>query len=636
MRYLFLLCIAFFCISGSGQTTDPEAVVVNPMALRVAACTHCHGEQGRAGPDGYYPRLAGKPALYLYNQLKNFKDQRRQYHLMANMLTPLSDAYLWDIAQYFSELKVPYAPPQQRSLDVAALRRGEALSKEGDKSRGIPACTQCHGQQLMGTLPAIPALLGLPRDYLNAQLGGWQSGLRRGHAPDCMADIAKQLSTQDIYAVTLWLSQQAPPSQIGPVQSRLRLTGDMPLVKCGSERSITREVHEHDTKQTFQPSQVQRGSYLARIGNCALCHTAPGGPAYAGGRGIETPFGIVFSSNISPDVKTGIGSWTRDDFWNALHHGKGKDGRLLNPAFPYTSYTRVTREDADALFAFLQTNTTVVRVNKSHALRWPYGTQLALRAWRSVFFDEVDIQTSNGTPMERGGYLVRGLAHCSECHGTRNRWGGLDNNALLAGGVLPGLNWYAPALQAPQGPNRWVVESLRQWLQTGVVAPGSAAAVGGPMAEVIHHSTQYLTDADAHAIATYLTAATAPVKALAPMPRSTTVGADKRAATLYETRCAQCHGKQGEGLKGVIPALAGNPKVVSANSNNLVLSVLYGGFAPSTAANPKPYGMPPFVLELSDADLAVLLSGLRSSWGNAAPALSEFDIHQLRNDANRQ
>ena len=604
------------------------------MAQRTAACTHCHGEQGRAGPDGYYPRLAGKPALYLYNQLKNFKEDRRQYHLMAGLLAPLSDAYLWDIAQYFSSIQVPYPPPLAQPTDPRLMRRGKSLALEGDPGKGIPACVQCHGKQLTGMLPATPALLGLPRDYLNAQLGAWQTGQRSAHAPDCMSDIAKRLTPQDVNAVTLWLSQKKPLANTHPAARREATATGSTKVVCGSERSIAAEVTPPARLPTDATVPAVRGAYLARIGNCALCHTAPGAPAYAGGRAIDTPFGKVYASNITPDKKTGIGTWSRDDFWNTLHHGKGKDGQLLNPAFPYTSYTHVTRDDADALYAFLQTLAPVSRANLPHALRWPYGTQTALWAWRTLYFNSVDAPLGVGAPIDRGAYLVRGLAHCSECHGKRSRWGGLDKNGLLAGATLPGLGWVAPALQG-HGSRPWTESTLRQWLQTGATRTGTAAQAAGPMAEVIHHSTQYLNDADATAIAAYISKGAATARTPPPQPADAGRQTDARIGKLYETQCAQCHGKQGEGIAGAIPALAGNPAVTARNVNNLVLMVLYGGFAPSTAANPQPYGMPPFMLDLNDADLAALFSWLRSSWGNAAPAVTEFDINKIRNATSR-
>ncbi|HZT56282.1 MAG TPA: cytochrome C, partial [Burkholderiaceae bacterium] len=163
------------------------------MAQRMQACTGCHGAQGRAASDGYYPRIAGKPAGYLYNQLVSFRDGSRHYALMTNLLAPLSDAYLREIADHFAALDLPYPPPQPANAGVELLSRGETLVRRGDAARQIPGCVQCHGAALMGVAPAIPALVGMPRDYLNAQLGAWRTGNRRAHAPDCMAQVAKSL-----------------------------------------------------------------------------------------------------------------------------------------------------------------------------------------------------------------------------------------------------------------------------------------------------------------------------------------------------------------------------------------------------------------------------------------------------------
>jgi cytochrome c553 len=215
--------------------TARAADVPHPMAERTAACTACHGTQGKAGPDGYYPRLAGKPAGYLYNQLRNFQDARRHYTLMAGLLAPLGPDYLRDMATYFSELDVPYPAPARSSAPAAVLARGKTLVLQGDKTLGIPACVACHGQALTGVAPNTPGLLGLPRDYLNAQLGGWQTGQRKAHAPDCMAAIARKLSADDVNAATQWLSSQTLPAITKPVAQRpAALPGALALPPCGS------------------------------------------------------------------------------------------------------------------------------------------------------------------------------------------------------------------------------------------------------------------------------------------------------------------------------------------------------------------------------------------------------------------
>jgi cytochrome c553 len=200
------------------------------MAQRTLACVGCHGKEGRAGPDGFYPRIAGKPEGYLYNQLLNFRDGRRHYGLMTRLLDPLSDAYLLEIARHFASLDLPYPPPQPTAMPAAVLQRGQSLAREGDAAKGIPACVQCHGDALTGVRPNTPGLLGLPRDYLNSQLGAWRTGQRRAHAPDCMAKIAQQLTPEDLTAVAAWLAAQPVPAQAHAVESLPR----PPAISCGS------------------------------------------------------------------------------------------------------------------------------------------------------------------------------------------------------------------------------------------------------------------------------------------------------------------------------------------------------------------------------------------------------------------
>lgn len=205
------------------------------MAQRTLACVGCHGEQGRAGPDGFYPRLAGKPAGYLYNQLLNFRDGRRHYGLMTRLVDPLSDAYLMEMARHFAELQAPYPPPAAAApLPPAVAQRGQDLAMQGDASLRLPACAQCHGQRLTGALPHVPGLLGLPADYLIAQLGGWKTGQRRAHAPDCMASIAQRLSDADAYAVVSWLARQPVPADARPDPALAPPPADGPDLKCGS------------------------------------------------------------------------------------------------------------------------------------------------------------------------------------------------------------------------------------------------------------------------------------------------------------------------------------------------------------------------------------------------------------------
>jgi cytochrome c553 len=189
---------------------------IDSMAQRMTACTVCHGKEGRAAPDGFYPRIAGKPAQYLYQQLKNFQQRQRNYDVMTHMVRNLSDDYLKAMATYFAELDLPYAAPVASVASQAELSRGEQLVKHGDASLQIPACNQCHGNQMTGMLPATPGLLGLPRDYINSQIGAWKEGSRKGQAPDCMNKVAKQLNAHDLSAVSSWLAAQPVPTNGKP------------------------------------------------------------------------------------------------------------------------------------------------------------------------------------------------------------------------------------------------------------------------------------------------------------------------------------------------------------------------------------------------------------------------------------
>ena len=227
--------LAFTLVPLSGSAIAAPSFE-DSIAQRTLACTACHGEQGRAGPDGYYPRLAGKPAGYLYNQLLNFRDGRRHYGLMTRMVDLLDDRYLMEIAQYFADMQVPYPPPATPATrpSSAVLERGRALVMQGDASLRLPACVQCHGSGLTGAQPNVPGLVGLPADYLMAQLGGWRTGQRHAHAPDCMATIMQRLSNSDAYAAVSWLSSQPVPADAHPEPSLPAPAEGALELKCGS------------------------------------------------------------------------------------------------------------------------------------------------------------------------------------------------------------------------------------------------------------------------------------------------------------------------------------------------------------------------------------------------------------------
>ena len=377
------------------------------------------------------------------------------------------------------------------------------------------------------------------------------------------------------------------------------------------------------------PALVARGEQLTRAGDCLGCHTERGGRPYAGGRPIETPFGSVYSSNLTPDAGTGLGDWSADEFWRALHHGRAKSGRLLYPAFPYPNYTRVGRGDADAIFAYLQSLPPVVHANRAHALGFPFDTQAALAVWRALYFRPAShVDDAERSPdWNRGAYLVEGLGHCNACHSARNALGATRGTLDLQGGLIPVQNWYAPSLASPleAGVAGWPKHEVVRLLKTGVAAQGF---VMGPMSEVVGNGTQYLSDADLGAMATYLQALPAPAESEPAPARSTETR--ERAAALYRDHCVACHGEQGEGVPGAYPALSGSRAVTMRSTANLVHIVLEGGFPPSTAGNPRPFGMPPFAPFLQDAEVAELLSYVRASWGNRAPAVSALDVSRER------
>ena len=375
-------------------------------------------------------------------------------------------------------------------------------------------------------------------------------------------------------------------------------------------------------------ARIERGRYLALAGNCAGCHLAPDGTPYAGGRGIDTPFGTVFAPNLTPHPERGIGRWTAGEFWRAMHNGRSRDGRLLYPAFPYPSYSLLTRDDSDALFAWLRTVPPADRWNATHALRFPYGTQAALAVWRALYFApsrfETDPARSEG--WNRGRYLVDGLGHCAACHSPRNTLGGVA--VEFGGGLMPDASWYAPSLTRADeaGVAGWPREQIVGLLKHGVSARGTAS---GPMAEVVFRSTQHLTDADLNAIAEFLSA----------LPQTGRTAQTARPAwrellekggEIYREHCAGCHGTRGQGVAGIYPPLAGNRAVTLASPTNLIQMIRQGGFAPATAGNPRPFGMPPFYQVLNDEAIAAVASYVRQSWGNQAGVVTQIEVSKIR------
>ena len=378
------------------------------------------------------------------------------------------------------------------------------------------------------------------------------------------------------------------------------------------------------------PANIARGAYLARAGDCMACHTARGGQPYAGGRAIDTPFGRLLAPNITADRQHGIGAWSADDFWRALHNGKARDGRLLYPAFPFTSYTKITRTDADALYAFMQTITPQNTASQPHELRFPYNQQFMLAGWRLLYFKpavyaEVKKQSAQ---WNRGAYLVDGLGHCVACHSSRNPLGASEGG--LSGGLIQTLGWYAPSLtsDAEAGLGSWEVPHIVSLLQTGI---SPRATVFGPMAEVVQESLQHLSTEDVTAMAAYLKALPEDKAEPLEMPSGPLV--DKVMAQgkeLYQNHCIECHGADGKGLPPHYPPLAGNRAITMGDAVNPIRIVLNGGFAPGTKGNPRPYGMPPYSHVMDDYQVAAVVSYLRGTWGNKAPPVTASQVNKYR------
>jgi len=250
---------------------------------------------------------------------------------------------------------------------------------------------------------------------------------------------------------------------------------------------------------------IAKGEYLARAGDCIACHTAREGTTFAGGLPMKTPFGTLYTSNITPDPQTGIGTWSSDQFFQMMHNGRFPDGGLVYPAMPFASYTKVTREDSDAIYAYLRSITPVKQPNRPHDLTFPFNNRSLIIGWRTLFFTEGEFKPdpTKSAEWNRGAYLVEGLGHCGMCHTAINALGGSSDSQAFEGGLIPMQNWYAPSLTQNKeaGLGDWTIEEITDYLRKGVSTRG---AVYGPMAEVVYNSTQYLNDDDIRAMAIYL------------------------------------------------------------------------------------------------------------------------------------
>jgi mono/diheme cytochrome c family protein len=378
---------------------------------------------------------------------------------------------------------------------------------------------------------------------------------------------------------------------------------------------------------------IARGEYLARAGDCVACHTHPGGNEFAGGRPMATPFGALYVPNITPDEETGIGAWTPDEFYRMMHTGISRDGTLLYPAMPFASYTKVTREDSDAIYAYLMSVQPVKQKNRPHELRFPFNQRELLVGWRSLYFREGEyVADASKTPQwNRGAYLVQGLGHCAMCHTAVNALGGSSESKAFEGGMIPNQNWYAPSLTSNReaGLGNWSIQDIKDLLQTGV---SHRSTVYGPMAEVTYNSLQYMTDEDIEAMAVYLKElpkrdAEPPPPSQARLVAPEVMEMGRRA---YDQQCAMCHGAEGKGQPPSFPPLAGNQSITMASPVNSIRMVLNGGYPPGTKKNPRPHGMPPFSHVLNDEEAAAVVTYIRVAWGNTGTPVLPAQVNELR------
>ncbi|HUN93296.1 MAG TPA: cytochrome c [Burkholderiaceae bacterium] len=402
------------------------------------------------------------------------------------------------------------------------------------------------------------------------------------------------------------------------------------------DESASLRVSEPQPLRAANAALIARGAYLAAAGGCAGCHTARGGGAYAGGLEIATAFGIFTTPNITPDVETGIGRWSAEDFWRAMHEGRSRDGALLYPAFPYTNYTKVTRADCDAIYAYLMAQAPVRMRSAPHRLRFPYDRRELLLAWRALYFSagEYVPDPARSAAWNRGAYLVGGLGHCDACHAARNAFGAVSRSDGVNGGLIPVQNWYAPALTASResGLGDWDTGEIVDLLRSGV---SEHSAVFGPMSVVVRDGLQYLSVVDLQGIAEYLKSQGAsdpdgPVEADADADPAALDAIMRRGARIYHDACSGCHQEHGEGVPRVYPRLAGNAAIAMRNPVNLIRVTLNGGFPPSTGSDPRPYGMPPFAQVLADDDVAAVVSYVRRSWGNRGGMTRAIDVARAR------
>jgi mono/diheme cytochrome c family protein len=383
--------------------------------------------------------------------------------------------------------------------------------------------------------------------------------------------------------------------------------------------------------QAADKQLIERGKYLARAADCVACHSIEGGAEYAGGLPLESPFGTIYGTNITPDKQYGIGEYSADDFYRAVAEGERRDGSKLYPAMPYTSYHLLKREDSDAIYAYLMSLEPIAKPSPQTALSFPFNLRFGLSFWNMLYKNRVQLQPVEGKSetWQRGQYLVEVLGHCGECHTPRNALGALQQDQRMQGGVL--LGYEAPSLLAEDLAQRgWNPADLATFLKHGISAQGS---MFNEMYPVLHHSTQYLPLDDHQAMATYLLGDQPPeARKVASVALDKLDESAQQGRQHYLNLCAGCHGAAGEGIPHVAVAMDGNTTPRLNDARNLLRVIDDGIKEQQFTGFERMQPMPGFSDTLDDTQLRDLLHYLRQTWGGQAAELSPQQVSQLRSE----
>ncbi|MFZ0846021.1 MAG: c-type cytochrome [Pseudolabrys sp.] len=376
-------------------------------------------------------------------------------------------------------------------------------------------------------------------------------------------------------------------------------------------------------------ARIEQGRRLVNAGDCVSCHTAEKGKPFAGGRSIETPFGVIYSPNLTPDRQTGIGGWSDEDLYRAMHFGRRPDGSRLYPAFPYPYFTKMTRDDVMAVRAYLNTLPAVDSRSHGLSLTWPLNHRMVMRGWDWMFFKPGTFRTNPEKSAEwnRGAYLVEGAAHCGACHTPKNILGADKTSEAFHGGVIQ--NWFAPKIanNMHDGTGAWSIDDMVEYLKTGRNKFSGAA---GLMSEVVSNSTSKLPDADLHAIATYIKDIDGGPASPPPPQKEPD---DKRflaGKAIFNDSCAACHQADGKGVPNMFPPLQGNANVQQRDPTTVVRVILEGARTVATDPRPTPFAMPAFNWKLKDDEVAAVANYVRTAWGNHAPPVDPDQVKKLR------